>query len=311
MKRTKMILILSTLAICGTASVIYYFYRRNKNLLNEVKKLKKQAWANEHRISTPVSPEAKGGAILGPPSGSIKHTGAAASRESLNSLRNEIDTLEEMISSSEEDTDSSSYDVDSEALLKDILGDSPDIQGNVESNTFVDVNDADPEINPLRSYHLDDNEDNDNLELRELMGGDTNTNIETIVQENISKAVVNITTPSEGDDTDADHETVDGEKLKQKGERGSSINEDATSSDIIEISNMSSQSSVISDTLTLEMKIEILLDKYSAKRLVDMCSKQNISKSGSKRVLVTRLIDNNYNFNLNKISGITQELNNH
>ena len=59
------------------------------------------------------------------------------------------------------------------------------------------------------------------------------------------------------------------------------------------------------------MKIQILLDKYTGKSLGKMCTEQNISKSGSKRVLVKRLIDNNYNFNLNKISEKTRNLNKH
>lgn len=306
MKRTKMILILSTLAICGTASVIYYFYRRNKSLLNEVKNLKRQAWADEHNKANTASGLDE---VAHTNKAPRSHANTSVSRESLNSLRNEIVILEDAISSSEEDTDSSSDDVDSEALLKDILDDNPNIQEHVE--TIKVVIDTEPEINPLRSYHLDDNEDNDNLELRELMIADTNTDIETIVQENISKAVVNITVPSQSqDEDDTTVSTYDEEDLKKEKDTHMSIN-DAASSDLIEISNMSSHSSIISDTLTLEMKIQILLDKYSGKSLGKMCTEQNISKSGSKRVLVKRLIDNNYNFNLNKISEKTRNLNKH
>ena len=157
------------------------------------------------------------------------------------------------------------------------------------------------DINPLRSYHLDDNENNDNLELSELMGGETNKNIENLVQQNISKAVFNIS-PQQ---SEKDNETVEDTEF----EKTSSINEDEVSSNIIEISNMSSQGSIISDTLTLEMKMNILLEKYTKRSLEALCVENKISKSGSKRVVIKRLLDNNHNFNLNQISKKTQQLN--
>ena len=203
------------------------------------------------------------------------------SQDSLISLRNEIASLEERISSSEEDTESSSdEDVNSEALLKDILSDNPYLTDN-----YVDEV-TEPEINPLQSYHLDENEDNDNLELTELMESETNKNIENLVQENISKAVVNIS-PQQ---SEKDNETIEDVEF----EESRSLNEDAVSSNIIEISNMSSQSSIISNTLTLEMKINILIDKYTKKNLEALCGHHKISKSGSKRVVIKRLLDNNY-----------------
>ena len=303
MKRTKMIIIISTIAIFGTAGLVYYFYRRNKTLLSQVKKLKRDAWCNDNKISDSDlrSKVQVQGDVSGGQSALRKqaNTTMSASNESLNSLRNEINNLEDMLSSSEEDTDSSSdEDVNSEALLKDILDEESYIEINQEQTIKV-VNETEPDLNPLRSYHLDENENNDNLELRELMDAATNQNIETLVQENISKAVVNITPQF----PEKDYETEDTQA------EVSSLNDDTVSSNIIEISNMSSQSSIISDTLTLEVKINILMDKYTKNKLVSLCHQHNVSKSGAKRVLITRLIENNYNFNLNKISDKTQELN--
>ena len=292
MKRTKVIIILSTIAIFGTASIIYYYYRRNKTLLNEVKELKRNAWCEKHKISESDNEEHNEENVIGDnANSSVPHQ---TSQVSLNSLRNEIASLEGMISSSEEDTDSSSdEDVNSEALLKDILGENP-----YQTDNHVEV--IEPEINPLHSYHLDENEDNDNLELSELVGGETNKNIENLVQENISKAVVNIS-PQQ---SEKDNETIEDVEFEEE-----SVNEDTVSSNIIEISNMSSQSSIISNTLTLEMKINILIDKYTKKNLEALCINHKISKSGSKRVVIKRLLDNNYNFNLNQISKKTQQLN--
>ena len=52
MKKTKIIILLSTIAVCGTAGLIYYFYRRNKTLLNQVKELKRQKWADNNLTNT-------------------------------------------------------------------------------------------------------------------------------------------------------------------------------------------------------------------------------------------------------------------
>ena len=156
MKKTKIIIILSTIAIFGTVSVIYYYYRRNKTLLDEVKQLRKDAWCEKHRLVPDQHDEGVNN-VVGD-SGNFEGHEAPA-QASLNSLRNEIASLENMISSSEEESESSSdEDVNSEALLKDILGDSPyEINNNV--NEVIEQ-----DINPLQSYHLDDNENNDNLE---------------------------------------------------------------------------------------------------------------------------------------------------
>ena len=287
MKKTKMILILSTIAICGTASIIYYFYRRNKSLLQEVKKLKRDVWCEKNRIteSDTVAREKGNGE---------ESITKSVSKESLHSLRNEINNLEDMISSSEDDdSEYSSDDVDSEALLKDILEGDPAFENNID---VIHTNEV--EVNPLHSYHLDENDDNDNLELDELMKADTNENIESLVQANISKAVVNIA-PSQSKNTT---KTETFEDIQSESSL-STVN-----SDIIEISNMSSQSSAISDILTLEMKINILTDKYTKKNLEVLCSEEKVSKSGSKRVLIKRLLDNNHNFNLNKITEKTQNI---
>lgn len=302
MKRTKMIIIISTIAIFGTAGIVYYFYRRNKTLLNEVKQLKRDTWCKNNNIDSSETGilEKEPGNTVGDNSNAHSRT---SSGPSLHSLRSEIETLEDMLSSSEESYSSSEEDVNSEALLQDILKDDDEFSNNVihvqvQNELF---NGTEPEINPLRSYHLDENDDNENLELTELMGAATNNNIENLVQENISKAVINIAVPLELEKDIGTKEDINTEQT--------SFDDDTVSSNIIEISNMSSQGSIISNTLTLEMKVEILLDKYTKKNLEALCAAQKISKSGSKRVLISRLIESNYDFKLNKITETTQKLN--